>query len=569
MLKTLSVTNFALIENVNVEFDEGLNILTGETGAGKSILIDALGVVLGSRASAQYIRNGCEDLKVEAVFLIDSDDKVNKILTELEIDNQDETLVITRKITRNGKNSIVVNGSHLTLNTLKKIGNALIDIHGQNENLALLKEDSPYRLIDDLSDEIRIALTDYQKLYKLWIAQKKALVEKQKSDVENEQRLDMLRWQENEISEANLQIGEDEELENEIRRLSNAEKIAQNVEEACILLDNDDNFNTFTALAKISKNLDDVARYDNSLDSARKMLEEATIILHEVYGEIRNYGDQFEYNPGKIDELQDRLSVINRLKKKYGATIEEIFSRYEKIKSELSSIENFDSDVEAIQQRIIKVEAQAEKRADTLTKARKKSAKNLSAAIEKELRQLGMKKAQFIINVDATDTLTLNGSDEVDILFSANAGEEVQSLSKVASGGELSRVALAIKAINAGRDDSAATMVFDEIDTGLGGVTANAVAECIAKVAKYKQVLCITHLPQIASMADIHISIDKQVNNERTVTEVSRLSEFDRLKEIARMASGVDATPASMENAREMINSAFKKKRLISSMVSY
>ena len=563
MLKTLSVRNFALIENVNVEFDEGLNILTGETGAGKSILIDALGVVLGGRASTQYIRNGCDDLKVEAVFLIESTDKVKNILSELEIENEDEELIISRKIARNGKNAIIVNGSHITLASLKRIGNALIDVHGQNENLALLKEGTPYALVDNSSDEIVVALAEYQKLYRLWISQQKALENKKKSAAENDQRLDMLRWQENEIAEAKLTVGEEEELESEFKRLSNAEKIVGNVEESCRLLDGDDGFSVLTALATISKNLDDIQRYDHSLDDVRKMLEEADLNLHEAYHEIHSYGEQFEFSPGRIDELQERLELIHRLKKKYGATIEEILERHEKIKQELSSIENFDSDIEAMQQRIIKVKAQAIKRAEVLTKARQKSAKNLSLEIETELRQLGMKKAKFIIAVNPLEELSLKGSDDVDMLFSANAGEEVQPLSKVASGGELSRLALAIKAIDAERDDSAATMVFDEIDTGLGGLTANAVAECISKVAKYKQVLCITHLAQIASMADVHISIDKQVIDERTSTAVYRLNDFDRIKEIARMASGIDATPASIENAKAMIKRAAKKKRIL------
>ena len=564
MLKTLSVWNFALLENVNVEFKEGLNILTGETGAGKSILIDALGVVLGSRANIQYIRTGCEELKVEATFLVDLQDKVTKVLSELDIELDDGTLIITRKITKTGKNSIIVNGSHVTLASLKKIGNALIDIHGQNENLALLKEDSPYNLIDNSSAEISVVLNDYQKLYRLWLAQKKALEDKKRSASDNEQRLDMLRWQENEIAEAKLSIGEDEDLEIKIRRLSNAEKIAQNVEEACSLMYGDEEANVLTYLARVEKNLDDVLRYDKTLDGTRKMLEEATITLHEVFTEIRNYGDQFDFSPGRLDELQERLEIIHRLKKKYGATIEEILERYDRIKQELSSIENFDSDIEAIEQRILKVKAQAEKRAVSLTKARQKSANKLSTAIEKELRQLGMKKAKFIIAVNPVEELSLNGNDEVDMLFSANTGEELQSLSKVASGGELSRLALAIKTIDADRGDSAATMVFDEIDTGLGGVTANAVAECIAKVAKYKQVLCITHLAQIACMADVHISIEKQVTEDRTVTQVSQLSNDDRIREIARMASGEDESPASMENAKEMINSAVKKKRMMS-----
>ena len=568
MLKNLSVWNFALIENANIEFDEGLNILTGETGAGKSILIDALGVALGSRANGQYIRNGCDDLKVEAVFLIDSQDKVNKTLEDLEIENDDETVIITRKISRGGKNSIVVNGSHVTLNSLKKIGGALIDIHGQNENLALLKEGSPYHLIDNSSAEISNALAEYQKLYRLWRAQLKALEEKVQSAADNEKRLDMLSWQEKEIAEANLKPGEEEELEAEVHRLSNAENIVQNLGEACNLLNGDNDFSILSALARVSKNIHDASRYDKSLGDARKMLEDATITLQEVFSDIHSYEDKFDFSPQRLDELQERLEKIHMLKRKYGATIEEILEHHEKIKQELATIENFDEDVKTIRERIAKIEAQTRKRAESLMKARKKSAKILSMAIEKELRLLGMKKAKFVIDVEPTDVMTLNGSDEIDMLFSANAGEEVKSLSKVASGGELSRLALAIKTIDADRDDSAATMVFDEIDTGLGGMTANAVAECIAKVARSKQVLCITHLAQIACMADVHLSIVKQSNDERTVTEVKRLVEFDRTKEIARMASGVDATPASIENAKEMIKNANSKKRMIYSMPS-
>ena len=566
MLKTLSIWNFALIENVNVEFDSGLNILTGETGAGKSILIDALGVVLGNRAAVSSIRNGCDQLRVEAVFTLDSNDKIKNILSELEIEMEDDELIIARRINRSGKNSIIVNGSHITLSSLKKIGNALIDIHGQNENLALLKEDSPYNLIDNSSGNILTALADYQKLYRSWTAQKRILEDKKRSAEENEQRLDMLRWQENEIAESNLQPGEDEELEAEFRRLSNAEKIVQHIEEACSLLDGESDFNILTALAKVERNLNDVSRYDNTVNNSLKMLEEASITLNEVFSEIRSYGDQFDFSPARLDELQNRMELIHRLKKKYGATVEDVMAYHEKIKRDILSIENYDADVEIIEQRILKLETQTRKRAEILTKSRQQSAKTLSAAIEKELQQLGMSNAKFTITITQNDILSINGADDVDMLFSANAGEEVQPLSKIASGGELSRIALAIKAINADRDDSASIMVFDEIDTGLGGVTANAVAECIAKVAKYKQVLCITHLPQIACMADVHILIEKTVDNERTLTNVTRLSESDRVKEIARMASGDDASDASMENARTMLMNAIKRKRMIKIM---
>ena len=563
MLKTLNISNFALIESTNIEFDSGLNILTGETGAGKSILIDALGIVLGSRVSAGSIRNGSDQLRIEAVFLVNNDDKVIDILSELEIAIDEGNLIITRKVARNGKSSIIVNDSHVTLAALKKIGAALVDVHGQNENLALLKEDTTYNLIDNSDKEIATLLSDYQKLYKLWTTQKKSLEEKRKAAADNEQRLDMLKWQEKEISDANLKLGEDESLEAEIRRLSNAEKIAQNVEEACELLDGNEEFNVLTLLAKVEKNLNEVSRYDNSLNEARKMLEEASIILHEVYGEIHNYNEQVEFSPERLDELQERMELIYRLKRKYGATIEDVIKHYEKVKREIDAIENFDIDSAAMEEKIAKLEVQARKRAASLIQARQKAAEKLSLQIEKELRQLGMLKAQFKILVKETEELTTRGGDEIEMLFSANAGEELKLLSKTASGGELSRLSLAIKTIDAGRNDSAATLVFDEIDTGVGGVTANAVAECIAKVAKYRQVICITHLAQIACMADVHIAISKRTEEDRTLTEAEILSESARLKEIARMASGDDAAPESMENARAMLMNAQTKKRTL------
>lgn len=563
MLKSLSVNNFALIEKAELEFGEGLNILTGETGAGKSILIDALGAVLGHRISTTQIRAGCEDLRVEAIFLLEKNSPVREVMEELEIEEDGENLIITRKISRGGKSSIIVNGSHVTLTSLKKIGAALVDVHGQNENLALLREDSVYKLIDGAEEKIFAALEDYQKLFRSWQFQMRTLADRQKKKVENEQRLDMLKWQEQEISQADLKIGEDDELESEIRKLSHAEKISEHVEESCALLGGGTDFDILTALAKVEKNLADISRFDEKLNSARKLLEDASISLREVYDEVRAYAETVEFSPAHLDELHARMDIIYRLKKKYGATIEEILQRLENVRAEILSIENFDSDVETSRQLIAKLEAQTKKRAATLLKLRQHSAEKLGAAVEKEIRRLGMDKAKFSIVVEPAEEMNLRGGDKADMIFSANVGEEMKSLSKIISGGELSRVALAIKTISAGREDSAATMVFDEIDTGLGGTTAKVVAECIAKVSRNKQVLCVTHLAQIACMADFHLQISKSDDDERTKTQVELLNETSRVKEISRMASG-EETPASLKNARAMISSAQKIKKIIS-----
>lgn len=558
MLKNLSVKNFALIENVELEFGEGLNILTGETGAGKSVLIDALGAVLGNRIGTNQIRSGCEDLRVEAVFFLPKNSAVHKILSDLEIAD-DEDLIILRKISRTGKSVIIVNDSHVTLSTLKKIGAALVDVHGQNENLSLLREDSIYNLLDEEDLKTLSVKSEYRQLFNLWKNKVLELQEKRQKKFDNEQKLDMLKWQEEEISAADLKPNEDEELEAEIRKLSHAEKISENISNACNLIGGND-FDILTALAKVEKNLDEVSKFDENLNSAKKLLEEATISIREVYDEIKSYAEDTEFSPELLDELHARMDVIFKLKQKYGNSVEKILNRLENIRAEISEIENFDSDMETSQVLILKLERQTKKRAETLLKLRQTSAEKLSAAIEKEIRRLGMEKAKFKIEVHATENLTANGADKADMIFSANVGEEMKSLSKIISGGELSRVALAIKTISAGREDSAATMVFDEIDSGLGGTTAKVVAEGIAKVSLNKQVLCVTHLAQIACMADVHLQISKSDDDERTVTQVKNLNEADRISEISRMASG-EETPASMKNAKAMILSAQKIKR--------
>ena len=340
--------------------------------------------------------------------------------------------------------------------------------------------------------------------------------------------------------------------------MSHAEKIAEHVQESAQIL-NDGDYDILTALAKVEKNLNDVARYDNKLNSARKLLEDAEIYLREAYDEIRNYGYDFDFSPELLDKLHERADEIFKLKQKYGASVNEILARLEKIRSDIAAIENFDSDVEELQKSVAELEVKTKSCAAKLLTMRQASAKALSATIEVEVQKLGMASAHFEIVVEPAEKLSKNGGDKADILFCANVGEEKLSLSKVVSGGELSRIALAIKIVMASnqRGDNFKTMVFDEIDTGLGGVTAKTVAECIVRISRGWQVLCITHLPQIASMADVHLQITKSEISGRTITKVKRLDEEDRVKEIARMASGEESLVA-IKNASEMISSAKK-----------
>ncbi len=565
MLKTLTVWNFALLEHVQVEFGQGLNILTGETGAGKSILIDSLGAILGHRITADAVRSGCDWLRVEAVFLLEKQEELRQLLRDLAVEVEDDELIITRQVTSAGRGSVLVNGVHVTLASLKQIGALLVDIHGQNENLALLKEANQYQLLDQWTDEISSALAAYREAYRLWSDLKAELDEKQKAAEEYSQRVDMLRWQAKEIEEAQLKLGEDEALETEIRRLSHAEKIAGYVEESYELLDSNSKsgIGVLAALSRIRKNLEDMAKYDDSLDNAFKIIAESYVAIQEASYEIRDYGESMEFNPAKLDQLQNRMDVIDKLRKKYGATLADVLEHLEKTKRELQSIENFDEEAELLKGKIQAAEKQVRVCAESLTKARSEGAVQLSDAIEEHLHALGMAKAKFRIDLKPLEKLSVRGAEQVELLFSANVGETEKPLSKVASGGELSRIALAVKAVAAARETSVPSMVFDEIDTGIGGRTAQMVAERIAMVACWRQVLCITHLPQIACMADTHLYIAKQSEGSKTATHVLQLSESERINEIARMASGADATAASLDNAREMVlHAKMKKSRL-------
>lgn len=563
MLKSLTVWNFALLEHVQVEFEPGLNILTGETGAGKSILIDSLGAVLGARMSADMVRSGCDWLRVEAVFSLEDESLgLHELLTQQAIDDADKELIITRQLTRAGRSTALVNGCHVTLAVLRQIGAYLVDIHGQNENLALLKEENQFHLLDGYDSDVSEALAAYECVYREWREKKKAYAEKQQASREYAQRLDMLHWQDKEISEANLKPGEDEQLEADIRKLSHAEKIVGSVEESYQLLEGGggNGLGVLPALSQVKKDLEEIGRFDDALANAQKMVEEAYISLQEASYELRDYGESVEFSPERLDQLQSRMDVIYRLCKKYGATLEDVLAHQAKVEQELSEIENYDEDIAALEKEIAALEEKLGQKADALTKLRTAAAQDLSAAIEEQLFALGMPKARFHIRVEQAEDYGANGRDDVAMFFSANPGEAEKPLQKVASGGELSRIALAIKTVASSRDSSVPSMVFDEIDTGIGGRTAQMVAERIALVAQYKQAICITHLPQIACMADAHLYISKRTVEGTTATQIRPLSERERISEIARMASGADMTTASLDNAREMVSHAKMKK---------
>lgn len=565
MLKTLSIWNFALIEHVQIDFDKGLNILTGETGAGKSILLGALGMVIGRRTNIDAIRSSCEFMRVEAVFTLDNN-LVKDFLTKYNILVEDDDLIITRQVNINGKNSVQINNCHTTMAILRQLGELLVDIHGQHANQALLKPIKQLSLIDMYDgDAIQKQKEAYLEKYYQWLQIKQKLADSKINTQEMAQRLDMLKWQINEIENAKLILDEDEKLESEIKVLANVEKISLLTQDAYKLLYEGENgkFAILSSLSQVRKDLENLAQYDENMAKVHQILDEAYFQIQDSADEIRSYGESIDYNPQKLDMMQSRLNDIDKLKRKYGNTIEEILNYLAKAKEELTYIENYDDNLAKLEQELSLLAKDVSQEALILHELRQKSAKALEMAIMKELASLSMADAKLVINLTLNnDDFTENGADDVEILFSANLGEDLKSLAKIVSGGELSRIALALKTITAKKDDID-LMVFDEVDTGVGGKTAQMMAEKIARIALYRQVICITHLPQIAAMADAHFYISKETKNNKTFTTIDEINYDAKLAEIARMSSGIDLTQASLENAEEMLTNARKRKELL------
>ena len=557
MLKTLSIWNFALIEHVQIDFDKGLNILTGETGAGKSILLGALGMVIGRRTNIDAIRSGCEFMRVEAVFTLDNN-LVKDFLTKYNILVEDDDLIITRQININGKNSIQINNCHTTMAILRQLGELLVDIHGQHANQALLKPIKQLSLIDMYDgDAIQKQKEAYLKKYYRWLQIKQKLADSKINTQEMAQRLDMLKWQINEIENAKLTLDEDEKLESEIKVLANAEKISLLTQDAYKLLYEGENgkFAILSSLSQVRKDLENLAQYDENMAKVHQILDEAYFQIQDSADEIRSYGESIDYNPQKLDMMQSRLNDIDKLKRKYGNTIEEILNYLAKAKEELTYIENYDDNLAKLEQELSLLAKDVSQEALILHELRQKSAKALEMAIMKELASLSMADAKLVINLTLNNDFTENGADDVEILFSANLGEDLKSLAKIVSGGELSRIALALKTITAKKDDID-LMVFDEVDTGVGGKTAQMMAEKIARIALYRQVICITHLPQIAAMADQHFLIEKKTEDAVTRTHIYPLTEEKSVEELARILGGAKITDTVIQSAKEMKNLA-------------
>lgn len=565
MLRELSIRNLAVIEHVSIAFDSGFHVLTGETGAGKSILIDALSLAIGGRGTADIVRYGCDKAEIEALFEPPAGHPVWDVLASLGIEaDPDEMLVIRRELTAQGKSISRVNGRIVNLSMLREIGECLVNIHGQHEHQSLLKTERHLEWLDDYAGE---ALAErkrkYREVYRQYMDARSRLRELEDVSRQQMQMLDLYKFQLEEIDAARLTPGEDEELQDERRRLAHAERIMQHASEAYELLYGPSGLE---ALAKAVSRLEDIHQYDASLGPMLEQLQSAYYQAEDAAFQLRDYRERIEANPERLAEIEDRLDQINGLKRKYGEQIEDILAYRNKIAADIDKMENQDEHLQRLREDEQRLYEQAHELALGLSDMRRLAAERLAGEIENELRELHMERTTFKVQLDQPQDnaagaakLTENGIDEAMFLFSANPGEPPKPLAKIASGGEMSRIMLALKAVFAAID-GVPVLIFDEVDTGVSGRAAQAIAEKLSKLSRRCQVFAITHLPQVACMADHHYGIRKSAEDGRTTTSVKKLEVSERVEELARMLGGVEVTDKTRHHAQEMLDLAERKK---------
>ena len=548
MLSLLHIENIAVIECADITFDSGFNILTGETGAGKSIVIDAISAILGERAYRDMIRTGTNKASVRAVFT-----NVPKLswFEDNGVEYDSET-IIQREVHLDGKNICRVNGSLVTVSILRKLGIQLINIHGQHDSASLFDENNHLSFLD--------AFAENQSLRDAY-AEKFAAVAKLRKEIERLnmdeseklRRMETLRYQIDEISKANLHAGEDESLEQRRKILQNAEKLSDGIHSAVeCLYGGDDTDGAASLLAEAERELARIARYTDAYHELHEKVSDLMYQVQDAAEELRDARDDLSYSADELEQIESRLDIIHRLRRKYGASCDEILAYLENAQKELDEIEFADDHVERLKLKCEKAEKQAWDAAIALRNNRMSAAKDLSERILTELAQLDMPRVQFSCNFTETE-LTAIGADLVAFYMSANAGEALKPLSKVASGGELARIMLAMKNVLA-EQDQVATLIFDEVDTGVSGRAAQKVAEKLRSVAKTKQVLCVTHLPQLAALANTHLLIAKEERVGRTYTTVTPLDLEGRKRELARIIGGASITETTLKSAEEMLN---------------
>lgn len=560
MILELYIENFALVDKLRLNFEDGLNILTGETGSGKSIIIDALNLALGERFDKSFLRKGSSKGIIEAIFSV-KNDRVLNILNEYGIETPlDENIIITREIYLDGKSISRINGRNVRLAFLKKISSLLIDIHGQHENVVLFNKDTHLEFLDLYGEEdLNDIKKEYVKVYKLYIDIKDELnrITENKDEIEVQREIDLIKFQINEIESANLTSDEYENLLKERDVFRNSEKIYNNLNNSYSNL-YDSNINAFDLISKGLRELKDLSGFDDKLEEFYISLQDIMYNLQDLSKTIRDYKENIDFSPQTLDEVEERIDVINNLKRKYGNNIEDILNYKEKINLRLEEIINRDEKVIQLKEKLSSIKNDLEEKSKNITLKRKEIAADFENKICSELSSLNMKNVSFKVYFEEKEDFNENGKDSVEFMASFNLGEDLKPISKIASGGEMSRFMLAFKRILSDVDEIE-TLVFDEIDTGISGIAAQIVGEKLKTISSKKQIICITHLPQIAVNSDTHFHIEKVIEEDRTYTKIEKLSEENKIKEIARLIAGLNITEKTIEHAKEILQIAKNK----------
>ncbi len=556
MLNDLSVKNFALIEDTHLEFSEGLNVLTGETGAGKTLLVEALGLALGDKAGAHQVRKGAPRLTVVAGFSVSSA-KLKVLLRELDMEADGEELLLRREVDASGRSRGFVNDSPVNLSTLSRLGERLVYMHGQHDHQLLLKPSEQRDLLDDFG---RLA-AQREAVSQAYVAWRDLFSEQEAlslSEQERAQRVDLYRFQVQELQAAQPKPDEDEALERLLPQLKNGERLKNLSQEAHGLLYGEEG-SALDKIRKVQRDLEGLQNLGADLNETVEMVQEAVIRLEEAARGLEDFGSKVDVDPQRLDEVLGRLDLLGKLKRKYGPTLADVLAHQKKAEEDLRRLENTEERTRDLSRKLAEAEARLKDCSEELTRARQSAAKKLSAAVEKEFREVGLPHALFgaAVEKNGDGAYGAAGWDQVTFLFTPNPGEGRQPLAEVASGGELSRVMLALATVLA-RTDAVPTLVFDEIDAGVGGTLGAAVGRKLARLGKSHQVLCITHLATIAACARSHFRVEKDVKKDRTRTLLKRLSEEERVTEIARMFGSADADEGSISvrHARELLESS-------------
>ncbi|MDT2836186.1 DNA repair protein RecN [Enterococcus durans] len=557
MLQEISITNFAIIPELRLSFHEGMTALTGETGAGKSIIIDALGLLAGGRSSSDYIRQGADKCILEGLFEWPKQDGFSALMNELGIESDGDNLIVRRDMSLTGKNVCRVNGHIVTLANLRKIGSYLVDIQGQNEHQELLQPEAHLILLDRFGDnEFQRKKKNYQKEFSRYRELERQVRKIQKNEKSFVQRIDMLHFQQEEIAAAQLEVGEEEQLSEEREKLSNYQKIVDSLASGYSALSGEERSSVDNVGLAVAE-LQSIAHLDNEYEAIFENVQSAYYLLQDAIGDMSRQIDLLELDENRLEEVNQRLELIRQLKRKYGESIEAILNYYDDITQELASSDFSEGQLEKMKSELAEKEEKLQKQAVELHEIRKKIAKGLEQSILKELKSLYMENTEFEVRFSESDKaqLDMNGFDQVEFYITTNPGEPLKPLVKVASGGELSRMLLALKTIFSS-EQGVTSIIFDEVDTGVSGRVAQAIADKISQISRYSQVLCITHLPQVAAVADYQYYIKKDVIKGRTQTSVAELAPAQREEEIARMLAGSEITTLTMEHAKELLRLA-------------